>query len=161
MDQDRTVRFTVDLNVAPGNEPGPTARDMREALAAAGWRDVAACPVAGHRGDPDMEAVKVEDLAGGVAADLLNDQYADPFGHRGEERDAEDGIGEGDHMYYESSYARVDLVQFEDAAGNDCDQAAARTVVVSFDYSTVAFPLGYRVWVDTSVEPDPFPGSGD
>jgi hypothetical protein len=92
-----------------------------------------------------MTPTKVEDLTEGQAVDLENDQYADPFGHRGEELHPEEGTSEADHMFYEDMYARVGEIEFE----ND-----GATVVVYFDQSTVGFPRGHVVMVDETVPAD-------
>jgi hypothetical protein len=89
-----------------------------------------------------MKLVAVEDLKEGMAVDLENDQYADAFGHRGYERDPEDGLGEGDHMMFESELARVQVLEFEYKAGE------YDTVVVEFDLTTCGFPRGHKVKVD-------------
>jgi hypothetical protein len=88
-----------------------------------------------------MIPVKVEDLKPGMAVDLENDQYADAFGHRGYERDPEDGLGETDHMAFESELARVFEVTEETP---DC-------IVVEFDLTTCGFPPEHVVQVDETV----------
>jgi hypothetical protein len=86
-----------------------------------------------------MITVAVEDLKPGMAVDLENDEYADPFGHRGEEDDPVDGSGEASHMYFEDQLALVHEVTEEEGGA---------VIGVEFDCTSAGFPRGHKVQVD-------------
>lgn len=81
------------------------------------------------------EEVAVEDLRAGDLIDLENDEYADPFGFNGTERDPEDGSDEANHMALEYEYAEVEGTEQE---------TPANTLVYT-SIINVSFPHGYLV----------------
>lgn len=81
------------------------------------------------------EMTAVEDLKSGDHIDLENDQYADPFGFNGTERDPEDGSDEATHMYLECEYAVVE----------DTEEESETITVVYTDEVNVGFPHGHKV----------------
>jgi hypothetical protein len=83
--------------------------------------------------------VAVENLKPGMAVDLENDEYADPFGHSGEEHDPVDGGGRCSHMYFVDQLALVHEVTEEEGGA---------IIGVDFDCDSVGFPRGHKVQVD-------------
>jgi hypothetical protein len=81
------------------------------------------------------ELTAVEDLKPGDYIDLENDQYADPFGFDGTERDTEDGGDEANHMYLECEYAVVEAV----------DEETEEVTVMYSDQVNVGFPHGHMI----------------
>lgn len=90
--------------------------------------------------DPHEE-VSVEDLKAGDLIDLENDEYGDPFGHRGHVQDDPDNRDvywhdyEADHMALECEYAEVEGAERE---------SASNTVVYT-NIVNISFPHGWKV----------------
>jgi hypothetical protein len=82
-----------------------------------------------------LEEVPVEELKEGDLVDLLNDRYADPFGHSGTESDPDDGSDEARHMALEDEYATVEGLEIETP---DC-------TVVYTNLASQGFPHGYKI----------------
>jgi 1,4-alpha-glucan branching enzyme len=81
------------------------------------------------------ELTAVENLNPGDYIDLENDEFADPFGFNGTERDPEDGSDEANHMYFECEYTIVEEV---------VEESEEVTALYS-DQVNVGFPHGHKI----------------
>ena len=81
------------------------------------------------------EWTAVEDLNPGDYIDLENDEFADPFGFNGTERDPEDGGDEANHMYFECEYTIVEEVVEENE----------EVTALYSDQVNVGFPHGHKI----------------
>jgi hypothetical protein len=110
---------------------------------------IAAIETATKRENEMHEWTAVEDLKPDDYIDLENDEFADPFGFDGTERDPEDGGDEANHMYFECEYTVVEAV----------DEETEEVTVLYSDQVNVGFPHGHKIrrYVpsDDLIEPQP------